>query len=172
MKVETLETPRLQLLAFERADEEALAAMMGDPEVMKLYGGGVTLSRESVRYTLDFHLHCRSHDYWAWAIRSRDDGRFIGSLTAGFTGFDGMRWLEPAWIVARSEWGCGFATEAAKAFVNYALKQLHWKRLRATANQHNSASLRVIEKAGFTFLRTAEVRPDRLACVFVFPDIP
>jgi len=167
MKVEILETLRLRMRPFEPADEEALAMMMADAEVMRLYGGGTTLSRHSVQRVLDYHLDCRSHDYWAWAISSKIDGRWIGSLTAGITEFDGERWFEPAWILARAEWRHGFATEAARAVVDYALNQLHWQRLLATAHPDNGASLRVIEKAGFTFLRETEVRRGRPARVFV-----
>ena len=58
------------------ADEEALAAMFSDPNVMRHYGGGVTLSADGVRRTLEYHLHCRRHDYWAWAIHAQADGRY------------------------------------------------------------------------------------------------
>ena len=164
-----LETPRLILRAFTPADEEPLAAMMGDPKVMCLYGGGVTLSREGVRSAMNYHLHCREHDYWAWAITTREDGRFIGSFTAGMTEFDGQSWFEPAWILARKEWGQGYATEAARVVVRHALDALKMPRLLAPADRRNLASIRVIEKAGFTFLREAEVRPGRPAQVFVLP---
>src|SRR5262249_11098114 len=134
---------------------------------MQSYGSGVAPSSEQLRSTFNYHLHCRSHDYWAWAIASKTDGHFIGSLTAGITEFDGERWFEPAWILPHPQFGHGFATEAAVVVVDYAINQLQWKRLLATASPTNASSLRVIEKAGFKFLRDAEVRKGRLAKVFV-----
>ena len=165
--IETLRTARLQLRPFVPADEAALGRMMSDPAVMRQFGGGVTLSPDDVRRVMEYHLHCRAHDYWAWAIRANDDHRFIGSLTAGMTDFDGQRWFEPAWILVHAEWGHGFATEAARAVVDYALGELRCQRLLATADPLNAASIRVIEKAGFQFLRQAEVRPGRPAKVFI-----
>jgi RimJ/RimL family protein N-acetyltransferase len=103
----------------------------------------------------------------AWAVTGRNDERFIGQITAGITEFDGERWFEPAWILVRQEWGQGLATEAARAVVSHATEDLHQSRLLATVHPQNQASIRVIEKVGFSFLREAEVRQGRPAMVFV-----
>jgi ribosomal-protein-alanine N-acetyltransferase len=141
--------------------------MLGDPEVMRWYGGGVIMSRDAVRAALAYHLHCRDFDYWAWAITSKIGGRFIGSLTADLTNFENEHWFEPAWIITRAEWGQGFATEAAREVVRYAIDEMQSTRLLATAHPDNRASIRVIEKPDFTFVRQAEVRKGRPAVVFV-----
>lgn len=162
-----LETERLQLRPFGIENERDLAAMLGDAEVMRFYGGGVTHSQESARVTLNYHLACCDHNYWAWAITDKEDGRFIGSITAALTDFEGESWFEPAWILARHEWGQGLATEAARAVANYATVELKCARLLATTHPLNIASQRVIEKVGFSFRGEAEVRKGRPAMVFV-----
>lgn len=166
-KVLSLETERLWLRPFAAEDGQGLGAMLGDPQVMRFYGGGVTQSEESAQATLDYHLRCRAHDYWAWAVTGKDDGRFIGSITAAATEFRGERWFEPAWILARQEWGQGLATEAARAVVKHAIAELKWTRLLTTTHPLNAASQRVVEKAGFAFTGEAEVRPGRPALVFI-----
>ena len=167
MDLPTLITERLILRPFEPTDEPHLIAMLGDPEVMHWYGSGAPMSPDAVRAALVYHLRCRDFDYWAWAITSKADGQFIGSLTAGPTTYENEQWFEPAWIIVRAEWGQGFATEAAREVVRYAIDELQSTRLLATAHPDNRASIRVIEKAGFTFLRQAEVRKGRPAMVFV-----
>ncbi len=44
--------------------------------------------------------------------------------------------------------GQGYATEAARAMVGYAFRQLHLKRVVATTTYENVASIRVMEKLG------------------------
>jgi RimJ/RimL family protein N-acetyltransferase len=167
--LETLVTERLRLRPFTLADEKPLAAMVGDCNVMQHYGGGAIIADEDFRSLFRYHLNCREYDYWAWAITGKTDGRFIGSLTAGFTNFEGANWLEPAWILARSEWGHGFATEAATAFLNHALNTIRCERVLVTTGNSNQRSARVIEKAGFRFWKEAEVRQGRWAKIFTLP---
>ena len=62
---------------------------------------------------------------------------------ARFTGKVGY-WLGP------TAWGHGYATEALHAVTEYAFKETDLQRLEATVFAWNSASCRVLEKAGFT----------------------
>ncbi len=52
------------------------------------------------------------------------------------------------WL-AEEFWGKGIATEAVTAFVKYCFETLSFKRMVAEAFSNNSASARVLEKAGF-----------------------
>jgi [ribosomal protein S5]-alanine N-acetyltransferase len=59
-----------------------------------------------------------------------------------------------AFYLARPYWGRGLATEAGRAFVRYGFAELGLSRIEAGANAANAASNRVIQKLGFTRLRS------------------
>jgi len=60
------------------------------------------------------------------------------------------RSAEFGYWLGEAHWGRGIATEAARAMVGYAFANLSICRLYAGAFEWNPASMRVLEKAGFT----------------------
>lgn len=61
---------------------------------------------------------------------------------------------EIGYWLSEKYWGKGIMTEAVKALVEYAFVQTHFLRIFATIFQHNSSSMRVLEKCGFNFEAT------------------
>ena len=59
-----------------------------------------------------------------------------------------------AFYVARPYWGRGIATEAGRAWIVHGFEKLGVKRIEAGVNAENAASLRVIEKLGFRWIRS------------------
>ena len=59
-----------------------------------------------------------------------------------------------AFYVARPYWGRGIATEAGKAWIAHGFETLGLRRIEAGVNAANAASLRVIEKLGFEWVRS------------------
>jgi RimJ/RimL family protein N-acetyltransferase len=57
--------------------------------------------------------------------------------------------VELAYRLARSSWGQGLATEAARALVEYAFTVVELPRVVAVTYPDNRASQRVLEKLGF-----------------------
>lgn len=89
-------------------------------------------------------------DPWnlGFAVVHRDDARVIGS--AAFKGApddDGV--VEIAYGIAPSYEGRGYATEAAKALVAFALERVDVTSIRAHTKPENNASGRVLSKSGF-----------------------
>ncbi len=81
-----------------------------------------------------------------WAIEYGASGAFVGSV--GFWEPEGWPGFELAWTLARRWWGQGFATEAARAALDYAF--VAWRRNRVISLIHpeNRASVRVAERLG------------------------
>ena len=52
--------------------------------------------------------------------------------------------------------GRGLATEAGRAFVDHGFATLGLRKIHAGMNAKNAASIRVIEKLGFTRVRSGE----------------
>jgi ribosomal-protein-alanine N-acetyltransferase len=88
----------------------------------------------------------------------KDDGGYIGR-----TGLYPFRTDEGvivpneatlAFYLARPYWGRGLATEAGRAFIKHGFRDLGIKKIHAGLNASNKASQRVIEKLGFTGVRS------------------
>lgn len=60
------------------------------------------------------------------------------------------------YIMNPAFWGKGYATEATKGLVFYALEELKINKLKATCDQQNKASRRVLEKSGFLLEKIIE----------------
>ncbi|NUK82187.1 GNAT family N-acetyltransferase [Streptomyces lunaelactis] len=85
----------------------------------------------------------------------RRPGNFLGWLSlrpATSVGLDGG--TELGYRMLPSVWGLGYATEGAQALVHHAFTELGVDRIVATTMTVNTASRRVMEKAGLSLIRT------------------
>lgn len=151
-----LKTERLVLRAFRDEDIEEYAAIMADPEVTK-YLRGVTLSRDdSWREMAMFLGHWALRGYGFWAIERKEDGVLLGR--AGLWNPEGWPGLEVGWTLGRTHWGNGYATEAARAALDYAFITQPVERMISVIHVDNIASQKVAERIGETRGEQREVR--------------
>jgi len=164
--VPTLTTSRLTLRGWREDDAAVYAEITADPEVMRFMGG--VLDREQTwREIAVFVGHWDLRGYGLWAVER--EGALIGRV--GLWRPDGWPGLEVGWLLARSAWGHGYATEAARASVDHAWRELGAEELISLIAPENVASQRVAERLGmcprgeFDFHGRAHVihRIDRLA---------
>ena len=80
------------------------------------------------------------------AIERRDDGALVGTI--GLSVDRRHSRAELGYFVGVPYWGNGYATEAARAVVDYAFDQLQVNRVYALHFVGNPASGRVLEKVG------------------------
>ena len=145
----TLRTERLVLREWREADRDAWAAMSADPEVMEFFPA--TLDRVAADAVFDRIAASLEERGWGlWAVEA--DGAFVG-----FTGLQPVPFeaaftpaIEIGWRLARSAWGRGFATEAARASLDYAWRELALDEVVAMAVPANRRSLAVMRKLGMT----------------------
>jgi [ribosomal protein S5]-alanine N-acetyltransferase len=153
-------TTRLRLRPFAGGDVDAYAAIRADPEVMRHMPGGPAraerAAEDAVRIVFDFAAQWRSGGYGPWAVEDLASGRLLGH--------GGLRLLpelggetEILYLLARSAWGQGLATEVARAARDVARVRLGLPVLVGYAAPANLASCRVLEKAGFVFEREVQV---------------
>ena len=153
--IPTLTTARLVLRPFLPEDLEPYAALNADPEMMRYLGGPIDRAATwRLMAMLLGHWHLRG--YGMWALEERATGRFVGR--AGLYNEEGWPGIEVAWSVARDRWGRGYATEAGRAALGYAFDVVGAKHVISVMHPENAASIRVAEKLGLTFERTAAVR--------------
>lgn len=142
-----LETARLRLRLFEERDLPALAAMYADAETMRHIGGGQVLTRaETWRAIAGMLGHWALRGYGMWAVDNRETGELVGRV--GFIDPEGWPGFELGWLVARTHWGRGYATEAARAALAHALGPLGRRRVISLVRPANAASARVAAKIG------------------------
>jgi RimJ/RimL family protein N-acetyltransferase len=143
MDVPILTTERLTLRGWREDDLAPYAAMTADPEVMRFMGGprGEDETwREIALYA--GHWELRGHGLWA----VEREGALIGRV--GLWRPRGWPGLEVGWLLARHAWGQGYATEAARASVEYAWRNLDAERLISLIAPDNQASARVAQRLG------------------------
>jgi ribosomal-protein-alanine N-acetyltransferase len=149
-------TSRLCLRPFGREDLDAYARIIGDPEVGKWFPKGNGYTREEAEKSLNSILrHWEKHGFGIWAVTDKKNkDALLGRC--GLNLITETSEVEVDFIIARSFWGCGYATEAARAALKCGFGTLNLNRIIALAKPENVASRRVIEKIGMRYVRNAE----------------
>ena len=151
MSAPTLRTDRLVLRGWREPDREPYAAMNADPRVMEHFPG--TMSRaESDAHVDAIAEHFAARGYGLWAVEERATGQFVGMV-----GLNRPQWDAPftpctevGWRLARSAWGQGYATEAARAALTVAFGPLHLPEVVSFTVVANTPSRAVMERLGMT----------------------
>ena len=152
-----LESERLLFREHEPGDLEAYCAMEADPEVRRYVGGTPRARKEAERKFRDAHLKNASARLALRATIFKPEDRYIGYCglypNVGPRGaVSGEAAL--AFYLARQYWGRGLATEAGRAFIGFGFTHLHLTRIVASVDVGNVVSVHIMEKLGFTLIRT------------------
>jgi RimJ/RimL family protein N-acetyltransferase len=146
IEIPSLTTERLLLRPFRDEDLDEYAAICADPEVM-LYLGGNPLSRaDAWRQMALFLGHWHLRGYGFWAVEERRSGAMIGRI--GCWRPEGWPGLEVGWTLGREWWGKGYATEGARAVLDFAFTNLGREHVISLIHPDNRASIRVAERLG------------------------
>jgi RimJ/RimL family protein N-acetyltransferase len=147
----TLRTERLVLRPFTPADADEVHAIVGDREIAyntahipHPYPEGMAaewIERVSARW--------HTGESAVFAATHQDDGRIVGAV--GLEIEPPHRRAELGYWVARPFWNGGYATEGARAVVQFGLRGLGLNRVQAHHYCRNAASGRVMQKIGMTF---------------------
>jgi [ribosomal protein S5]-alanine N-acetyltransferase len=145
-------TPRLLLQRMRAEDLDDLTRMHLDPRVMATLGGvrSPTETTEWLGRQLD---HWARHGFGLWMARERQSGRFAGRGGLHHVEIEGRDEVEVGYSFLAEFWGCGLATELARASVRVAFDILHLPEIVCFTMTTNHASQRVMQKAGFRYER-------------------
>src|SRR5919197_2503155 len=151
-----LETDRLTLRMLRAWDFGAYAEMCSDPEVMRYIGDGQPLARPLAWRNLAMMVgHWSLRGYGLWAAEERSSGALVGRV--GFWNPEGWPGFELGWMLRRPFWGRGYATEGARAALQFAFTQLGQPRVISLIHPENAASIRVAQRLGERQLGSTEV---------------
>jgi RimJ/RimL family protein N-acetyltransferase len=154
-------TQRLHLRAWRDDDLEPFAAMSADPAVMEHFPSLLDHAR-AAEVMGRIRGHFEREGFGLWAVEVPGVAPFIG-----FTGIARVPfrnpWIEVGWRLARAHWGQGYASEAARAAVDWGFANLAVDEIVAMTVPANLRSQRVM--AGLGMVRDP-------AADFEHPSIP
>ncbi len=143
-----LATQRLVLVPVAAGDHAALLAHWTEPQVRRFLFDGMILSAADVNRAIEGSAGSfEEAGYGLWLIRERDSGELAG--TAGLRPLEDLG-LEVIYSLVPGMWGKGYATEAARAVVDYALGPVGLPEVLTEIDTGNRASAAVAERLGMT----------------------
>jgi [ribosomal protein S5]-alanine N-acetyltransferase len=146
MMINILETNRLILRQFELTDAQAMFDLNVDEEVIKYTGDVAFESIEKAKEFLKSYSHYQQYGYGRWAVILKANGDFAG--WCGLKYAPGKDEVDLGFRFFRKHWNNGYATEAAKACIDYGFNKLSLAKIVGRVMNSNLASIRVLEKTG------------------------
>ena len=150
--MQELNTPRLKLRKLTAEDIPAYYARLGSSASVSkymLWNPHNSLSESEAWVQTILQRYACSTCYY-WGIAQQNDNSLIGAITL-------LRFDEEtnscsfAYMLAEEFWGCGFGTEALSAVLDFGFSQLKLDAIIADHMAENTASGRVMQKAGMHF---------------------
>ena len=153
-----IETQRLILRPWEKTDLQDLYEYASVPGVGEMAGWTHHQSIKESASILDIFIAEKK----TFAVVYKENNKVIGSL--GLEHLDhveeeippSFQGREIGYVLSKEFWGQGLMSEAVQAVVEYCFKELKYEFLTCAHFIRNNQSRRVIEKAGFQFLKDIE----------------
>lgn len=144
-----IETPRLRLLPWAERHRAAFAALHACPEVMEDLGGPIGRAESDRKFDRYVAAQCE-HGVSRLAVETKD---------STFIGYAGVMprlaadhplgaHYEIGWRFMHAAWGQGFATEAARAALDHAVRAAGIEEVIAYTGAENFRSQAVMRKLG------------------------
>jgi RimJ/RimL family protein N-acetyltransferase len=146
-----LETPRLILREWRDADVDAWAVMGTDPRVMEHFPALHDRS-QSEASAARFRDRLERDGYGWWPIEVKGGAAFAGVILLQAIPFEShfTPAIEVGWWLAHEHWGNGYATEGARAALDFAFNELQRTEVVAITTPVNVRSQRVMQRLGMT----------------------
>ncbi len=152
-----LETERLLFRDHQSEDLEPFCMLEADPEVRRFVGGKPRTREAAARKFRRGLLKSGASRLRLWATILKEDGCYIGHCGI-YPHFRPGRPPVPnegafGFTLARQYWNRGLGTEAARAFVEFGFNELRLRRIVASVEVGNAASVHILEKLRFKLWR-------------------
>lgn len=157
----TLETARLRLRDIAPSDAPFILTLLNEPSFLQNIGDrGVRTPDDARAYIENGPMASYArHGFGLYLVELRDSREPIG--ICGLLRRDALPDPDLGYAFLPGYWGRGYAFESAAAVRHYVREQLGVRRLLAIVSPANDASIRLLERLGFSFERMARVNDDR-----------
>jgi len=149
--VSDLVTPRLRLREWRDSDLAPFAALNADAQVMRYFPEPLDRAASDALVGR-IRDHFVRHGFGPWAVEISgvaECAGFVGLMVPAFEAHF-TPCVEIGWRLARAVWGRGYATEAARAALDYAFTALKADEVVAMTVPSNRPSRAVMERLGMT----------------------
>jgi ribosomal-protein-alanine N-acetyltransferase len=153
-----IETDRLIIKSNQEVDLEPLAALWADPEVT-YYMGGPRNYEEILKILREDAQVNPQPAFDLWPVIEKEPDQIIGTAGILEKDIEGRNQYEIIYVLSKSAWGKGFATEVASALKDYAFNELGLRRITALIDPRNEKSEIVATKIGLRYEKDT-VRPN------------
>jgi len=160
------ETDRILLREIVVEDAAAMFEMDADPEVHRYLGNSPIESiDEAVANILFIRKQYEELGIGRWAIVEKESGAFVGwggmkFRTDEVNGY--QNYYDVGYRLLRRHWGKGYATESAKASVDYGFSRMEMQSIYAMAHVENLGSINALQKTGLKI--TGQVEHEGILC--------
>lgn len=160
-------TERLIIREMTVEDAEALWEIQNQEEVRR-YTEDISEDRQT---ELEKHMAYVRHvypmyGYGLWGVYRKEDGKLIGRCGIQDYEYDGVWGVELGYLLDPAEWGRGYAIEAVRAVIKYALDCMDIQSVIALIAPENERSIRLAKRAGMQF-QTFEERKGKPVARYV-----
>lgn len=150
------ETERLILREFLAKDAEDFFEMDSDPEVHRYLGNNPAQHVDDSKAMIEsIRQQYADHGIGRWAAIEKATGQFIGWSGLKFIvdpEKNQSHFYDVGYRLMRKHWGKGYATESAKAALQYGFEQMGLTEIIGTAHEENVRSRHALEKCGLRFV--------------------
>lgn len=148
----TLSTKRLVLRPFTMGDAPNLFKIVQETDIFRYFPNKTPWEMEKVERNIKYQFEqWQVHGYGQMAVTLAVTGQLLG--WCGLEFISDTNETEVGYLLSKTFWGKGYATEAAKASVKFGLENIGLKQIIGLTDPENIASQRVLEKCGMTFTR-------------------
>ncbi|GAA6768839.1 GNAT family N-acetyltransferase [Flavobacterium sp. CGRL1] len=155
-----IETERLLLRELLLSDVDGMFELDSNPNVHLFVGNNpVKNIEQSVEYIHFVQKQYKDFGTGRWAVILKETNEFLGwsgikFITDEINGH--TNFYEIGYRFIEKHWGKGYATEAGKAFVDYAFNEMKVDALYAYADAGNENSRKILEKLGLRYVNSFE----------------
>ena len=151
-----IETERLFLRELMPSDKNGMFELDADTEVHRYLGNHPVQNIKEAEEAIAFiRQQYTDNGIGRWAIIEKATGDFVG--WGGFKLVTSVinnhsNYHDIGYRFIKRYWGKGYATESARAVVDYGFQQLKLQEIYAFADAGNKESRHVLEKIGLSFV--------------------
>jgi len=145
-----LETSRTYLRELSTDDAENFFLLNSDKDVLKYTGDKPFESILKTKEFLKNYNPYQEFGYGCWVVIDKSNNEFLGWCGLKFT--RELNEVDLGFRFFKKHWNKGYASETAKACVDYGFEKLNLTKIVGRAMKENSASIKVLEKAGMQFV--------------------
>jgi [ribosomal protein S5]-alanine N-acetyltransferase len=140
-----IETTRLIIRPYLLNDAGAVFSMFNDKDVMEFIPTGIDRTLDETQNRIVKYIdHFDTFGYSKYVLIDKNSGLFIGDC--GIYRFENSEINELGYRIKKQFWNQGYASEAARAVIEHAFKNLKFSEIHAIVEKQNIKSIYVLEK--------------------------